>query len=271
MKTIAWACVSALFMLLMIIPAFGVEYGTDFLESNNPGGWSDSLKTFEDEYPLREGGTVDVDIWITDLPEELITAGFQIEYDSSLVSVIGCDVYDGSLPGPWDGDMTTVVENPSGSGRYVVIVGNLGCVTPDAGGDIPIARVTFKGGAAPGEASVTVRPVPDFDTVVGNSATVYDPEIVLHTAVLSVAEGGQCAAEELYGEHAAETELLRNYRDRVLRETRAGQELINIYYYWSPAIVSMVEDEDLKAGIKTMLDGILPFVRCEVNKPALLR
>jgi len=29
-----------------------------------------------------------------------------MEYDASLVSVSGCDVYDGSLPGPWDGDMT---------------------------------------------------------------------------------------------------------------------------------------------------------------------
>jgi hypothetical protein len=166
--------------------------------------------------------------------------------------------------------MTTVVANPSGTSTYVVIVGNLGCVPPDVGGDIPIARIRFQG-TSPGAAIVTFRPVPDFDTVVGNSATVYDSAIVPHTVVLSVSEGGQCVSEAIYGEYAEETELLRCFRDSVLSETREGRELIRIYYQWSSAMVSTLADEEIKAGVKSMMDAVLPFIRYEVNKKTCIR
>lgn len=270
MKKIALYCVFALFMCCMVSAAFGVEYGADFLERDNPGGWSESLKTFDEGWTVSPGRTVNVDIWIKDLPEELITAGFQMEYDASLVSVSGCDVYDGSLPGPWDVDMTTIVANPSGTSTYVVIVGNLGCVQPDAGGDIPIARIKFEG-TSPGETAVTFRPVAGFDTVVGDSATVYDSQITAKTMAISIPEGGQCVSEAIYGEYAEETELLRYFRDSVLSETREGQELIEIYYYWNPAVVGIMADDKIKAGVKTMLDAMLPFIRHEMNKQPLLR
>jgi len=254
----------------MVSAAFGVEYGTDFLERGNPGGWSESLKTFDEAWTVSPGRTVNVDIWINDLPEELITAGFQMEYDASLVSVSGCDVYDGSLPGSWDGDMTTVVENPSGTSKYVVIVGNLGCVQPDAGGDIPIARFKFEG-TSPGETVVTFRPVAGFDTVVGDSATVYDSQITTKTMAISIPEGGQCVSEAIYGEYAEETELLRCFRDNVLSKTPEGKGLIKIYYHWSPVMVCILADEEIKSGVKTMLDAMLPFIRHEMNKQTLLR
>jgi hypothetical protein len=80
--------------------------------------------------------------------------------------------------------MTNVVGNPSGPGTFMVIVGNLGSVSPDAGGAIPMARITFEC-ISPGDARVTFRSVPGFDTVVGNSSTVYDPEMTPHTIVIS--------------------------------------------------------------------------------------
>jgi hypothetical protein len=178
----------ALIMILMVNPAFGVEYGVDFLEPGNPGGWSGSLKTFDDAWTVSPGDAFDVDIWINDVPEDLITAGFIVEYDASQLSVTGGDAYDGSLPGPWDSSMTNKVANPSGPGTYMVIVGNLASISPDAGGDISIAKLTFEG-ASPGDATVTLKTVPNFDTVVGDSATIYDSEIASKTFTVSQEQG----------------------------------------------------------------------------------
>ena len=75
-----------------------------------------------------------------------------------------------------------------------------------------------------------------------------------------------CPAEELYGEYAEETELLRHFRDNVLSKTAEGQEVIRLYYEWSPAIVkAMVEDEVFEGEIKKTIDGILPLIRTGVE------
>lgn len=121
MKNVILICVLTLFTAWMANPVLGVEYGTDFLETGNPGGWSESLKTFDEVWTVNCGNTFDTDIWLKDVPEKLITAGFLIDYDESKMSVVSAEVYDGSLPGPWDGDMTNKVANPSGPGTYMVV------------------------------------------------------------------------------------------------------------------------------------------------------
>jgi hypothetical protein len=64
-----------------------------------------------------------------------------------------------------------------------------------------------------------------------------------------------CPTEEIYGEHSEETELLRYLRDNVLSKTLEGQELIRLYYKWSPVIVEIMnEDEQFKAQVKETLD-----------------
>jgi hypothetical protein len=68
-----------------------------------------------------------------------------------------------------------------------------------------------------------------------------------------------CTAEKIYGEYSEEAELLRKYRDEVLSKTPVGQEIIRLYYEWSPAIVkAMEEDEEFKSEVKELIDGILP-------------
>ena len=47
------------------------SYCKDFLEGGNPGGWTASLQTYDDEWTLGVGEEIDVDIWINDLPEAL--------------------------------------------------------------------------------------------------------------------------------------------------------------------------------------------------------
>ena len=118
------------------------------------------------------GNQMEVDIRLSDVPEKLITSGFMIQYDPSQMNITGADVYDGSsLSGPWDSDMTNKVPNPSGPGTYMVIVGNLGSVAPDQNDTINIARLY---GSCTGNCEFTITPVPNFDTSVGNSSTVYD-------------------------------------------------------------------------------------------------
>ena len=124
------------------------------------------------------GNQMEVDIRLSDVPEKLITSGFMIRYDPSQMNITGADVYDGSsLSGPWDSDMTNTVANPAGQlGKYMVIVGNLGSVAPDENGNINIARLRINcTGNCDG--TFTVTPVPDFDTSVGNSSTVYDKKM----------------------------------------------------------------------------------------------
>jgi hypothetical protein len=75
-----------------------------------------------------------------------------------------------------------------------------------------------------------------------------------------------CIFYQIYGENSEEVELLRKYRDKVLSTTPVGQEIIKLYYLWSPAIVqAMEEDETFKREIKEMVNGILPMIREELE------
>ncbi|MBW1839618.1 MAG: hypothetical protein JRI49_06740, partial [Deltaproteobacteria bacterium] len=69
-----------------------------------------------------------------------------------------------------------------------------------------------------------------------------------------------------YGESANETTLLRYSRDNVLRKSPEGQEIIKLYYQWSPAIVeAMEEDEEFKEEVREMIDGILGLIEEAVD------
>ena len=53
----------------------------------------------------------------------------------------------------------------------------------------------------------------------------------------SSTSGTTCPTEEIYGSAAPETQLIRNFRDTVLSATPEGQQLIKLYYIWSPFLV----------------------------------
>jgi hypothetical protein len=70
-----------------------------------------------------------------------------------------------------------------------------------------------------------------------------------------------CPVEKVYGETSKEAECLRYFRDNILNQTLRGEELIKLYYQWSPAIVkAMEEDEAFKEEVKEMIDGILGLI-----------
>lgn len=70
---------------------------------------------------------------------------------------------------------------------------------------------------------------------------------------VTVALGGDARANDL--------NLLRNFRDEVLSKTRAGQDIIKLFYEWSPAIVKVIkEDEEFKEQVKEMIDEIVMVI-----------
>jgi len=50
----------------------------------------------------------------------------------------------------------------------------------------------------------------------------------------------------------------------VLSTTPEGQEIIRLYYEWSPAVVKvMEEDAAFKAQVKEMIDGALEVIQAD--------
>jgi len=70
-----------------------------------------------------------------------------------------------------------------------------------------------------------------------------------------------CPVELIFEKHSEEIELIRYFRDDVLSKTPEGQELIRLYYQWSPGIVkAMEDDEEFKEEVKEMVDEILELI-----------
>lgn len=254
--------VSALVLSFMTSPCIAIEFCKDVLERGNPGGSSNSRKTWDEEWIVGGANEVEVDIWVNDVPENLITAAIYLEFDASQITSINADIYDDL----WDGAMSRSIENPQGPGSFAVIVGNFSTVTPDGDGDIPIARLQFDC-VENCNVQITVMTVPGFDSVVGDSAITYDPSIVPN--VFTIEQGTTtttifdfvCLSETLYGEDSEEVKLLRSFRSDVLVKTREGRELIDLYYQWSPAIVNVIEsDETFKQAVKDIIDLMLTMI-----------
>ena len=60
--------------------------------------------------------------------------------------------------------------------------------------------------------------------------------------------------------------IIRAFRDNMLKKSQEGCELIKLYYQWSPVIVQAMEaDDDFKADVKAMVDEILPMIEVAVE------
>jgi hypothetical protein len=167
-----------------------VSYCQDFLELGNPGGRYTGLKTCDTINPetVSVGDTIVIDIWASDMPESIISSGFEMFYNPAQVNIVSVQAYDGVdiAGGPWDGMATIKIPNAYGPGSYVLGVAQFGCVTPDAGGDIIIARVTFQCQGA-GTADIRIRPITGFDTTVGcTSGVLYDTQMGTSTFALTL-------------------------------------------------------------------------------------
>jgi hypothetical protein len=82
------------------------------------------------------------------------------------------------------------------------------------------------------------------------------------TTTTTTATSTPCPTAEIYGETSGEASLLRSFRDTVLSTTPEGQELIKLYYQWSPLIVAaMKEDDHFKEELKSLLDEVIVLIK----------
>ena len=141
-KKLLVVCTCIVVLALTAYPAVAqISYCKDFLEPGNQDG---SLKTFDEEWTLAQNETVEMNIWINDVPEsQLLTAGFFITYDPAMVTVVSVEAYE-TPEGPWDGGLTNLVPDAGGPGNYFVAVGNLSCTNTDSDGDIILGKVTVR-------------------------------------------------------------------------------------------------------------------------------
>lgn len=171
-------------LVCSVSPLLAIQYCKDFLEPGNPGGWKTSAKTWDEEITVAVTEEISIDIWLNDCPENMLTAGFAISYDPSLVSLVKVEAYDNNdLLGSWDPGFTTLVEIAPDAFMFVLAqLGEPG-VGPDEDGDIILGRVRFRC-LAEGEVNIIVRPVPGFDTNVSMNASFYDPQITPNDLII---------------------------------------------------------------------------------------
>ena len=120
-----------------------------------------------------------------------------------------------------------------------------------------------------GTADAPELPSTDYENdlrIIGSSPDMgadeyYDPSIYSTTTTTTILPQF-CTTEQIYGEYSEETEMLRYLRDKILYHTPEGQELIRLYYEWSPVIVkAMEEDEGFREEVKEMIDEILGVIQ----------
>jgi hypothetical protein len=170
-------CSCVLIVCLLTSPAFSFHFSADFLEEGNRGGHSGS-KTFDRAWVVSVEDTVEVDIWVSGMAEPLLTTGFRVLFDSSVLTVEHAAAFDDmDLPGSWDYLMTRKAPNPKGPG-YLFACGNLSGTSQDGCNDVLIARLTFRC-VSPGENLISIGTIPDFDSIVGYSGTLYDASLVM--------------------------------------------------------------------------------------------
>lgn len=103
----------------------------------------------------------------------------------------------------------------------------------------------------------------DWDPVPHESVDADTGSVTFRTKVLGLFQvaADLCPMEQLYGRDSKEVRLLRNFRDRVLSSSPAGEFITRLYYEWSPYIAAaMKEDAGFKRGAKAMIDGMLPLM-----------
>ena len=164
MKKSLILCIVTLILYPLSVPAQDVvDRYIDILETGNPGGWSDSLKTWDAEYSVNVGDTVEFDLWLGDENVEgFVMAGFWASYDSSQLSMFDVEAYDGvSFPGPWDSAMTSIVPDAGGPGTYIVECAQQDCAQSDSYGHMILARGWIESKAC-GDAIIGFWDIPEF-------------------------------------------------------------------------------------------------------------
>ncbi len=85
-----------------------------------------------------------------------------------------------------------------------------------------------------------------------------------YTGTCSISE--PCIDIWLLGSDNPQLDILREFRDEVLAQTPEGQEIIRLYYEFSPMIArALEEDEQFRGELKLIIDGVLQLIMGAVD------
>ena len=203
-------------------------------------------------------GTPGEDVTVTVLIDDegdTLSAGFTLGYDRQILTAIG-------------------VETTSLTSGFMVahaikweqVAVALGGDTALTGGKEALVTVIFSisENASEGKTTITLSN----STVYGSDyqakeVTAFDGTVTISAMTTTTTKGNRpCPVTLIYGEHSEETALLRYLRDNVLNQTPEGQELIRMYYQWSPVMAkAMEEDRGFKKDVEETIDSVLPLIR----------
>ena len=188
MKTISAVCLCVIVMVL----------GTGYAVAQYYTVAIDGTKPFDSEAIINIGQQITFDIYLQDAPGQATSGGVWVDFKSSSANIAyvsaGRAFTDGSegIIGPWEAPWGSLVNEPNGVGTLQIVVGQIrgGGASPDAQGDIIIARVTLECTAL-GDANIRLRtipafpqfvtwtPIPPWDDAAVNAATP-NPTLVIH-------------------------------------------------------------------------------------------
>jgi len=181
------------------------------------------------------------------------------ESDGSFVCD-GCPAFDisGSVTGGCDSNVTIKLSGPYEDQ-----------VSTDSGGD-------YKCKDVPSGGPYYITPKREGFTFIPENLTIANLESELHGMDFECIENPPpppppmtttttiCPLLGIYREDSEAVGILRSFRDNVLRSTTEGQEVIELYYQWSPVVVEAMEkDRGFKEEVKAIIDSILPLIRTE--------
>lgn len=104
------------------------------------------------------------------------------------------------------------------------------------------------------------------DIVLEGTSTIHGPVHATAGApaitTTTTAPAGECPVETIYDEHSAEAEVLREYRDTVLRRSATGRRIISQYYELSFAVSEfLLKNPAARERARRVLDLIIPAIR----------
>lgn len=164
MKKAFMICIVVLILCPFAYADQYVDRYVDILEPGNPGGWENSLKTWDVEYSMNVGDTIEFDVWLGDeYVDGFVEVSYYAIYDPSQLSMSNIEPYDGlHLPGPWDPEHLTIISDAGGPGTYFVdLMAWDYCPNSDSEGHMIIARGLLQSKAC-GDATITFHDIPAF-------------------------------------------------------------------------------------------------------------
>jgi hypothetical protein len=104
-------------------------------------------------------------------------------------------------------------------------------------------------------------------TTITTTTTTPTTTTTIQPTTTTTVPANQCVAEAIYGKDSEETELLREYRDKVLSKSASGRQMIKTYYELSPAVVEVLQKNDTdRSSARRVLDSLMPAIREKVKQ-----